>query len=323
MITMVAPKLTYMSAMPQRDLGLHSALTRARTAAERHMTAADRVGISWREETISELLWVNAQPHVSCADFTHHEESVVGADWLWWWVDSHCECFGMLVQAKRLHHRHGQPQLYLNCDGGWQMTRLLSAARELQVPAVYALYFGGTESRRIVCSPEHTSDCERCRRASVSLTTALQAQLNSLSSPRDAANMNFRASKPLEDFVTPAATDGPVKDLNLDEIEPRLREFLLHEQMGARHVARELFRLISVERAKQLSADVADRVVKAPDPVFTDLPLDRGHFTEPYFPYIFRGLRGGIPDYVNDVLAGQPPPSAIADKVGGVVVLHC
>jgi hypothetical protein len=74
-----------------------TALTYARTVAEDHMIRADRAGISWREETISELLWVNAQPYILCADFARHEESVVGADWLWWWLDSSGECFGMLV----------------------------------------------------------------------------------------------------------------------------------------------------------------------------------------------------------------------------------
>jgi len=81
----------------QSNPDLLSALAHARTVAEDHMIRADRIGISWREETISELLWVNAQPFVMCPDFTHHEENVVGADWLWWWVDSGGECFGMLV----------------------------------------------------------------------------------------------------------------------------------------------------------------------------------------------------------------------------------
>jgi hypothetical protein len=69
------------------------------------MIRADRIGISRREETISELLWVNAQPFVMCADFTHDEGKAVGADWLWWWVDGSGECLGMLAQAKRLHHQ--------------------------------------------------------------------------------------------------------------------------------------------------------------------------------------------------------------------------
>src|ERR1700722_14722910 len=103
------------------------------------------------------------------------------------------------------------------------MARLFSAAEQLQVPAVYALYFGGVEFRRMGCSEGHTSDCERCRRASVSLITAIQAELASLGSPRDAANLAFQTSLPLEDFVNPAEA-GPVHDLNLDEVEPGLRE---------------------------------------------------------------------------------------------------
>jgi hypothetical protein len=157
---------------------------------------------------------------------------VVGADWLWWWVDSGGECFGMLVQAKRLHHRGGQPRLDFRHNDGQQMSRLLSSARELQVPAVYALYFGGVESRGMICSEQHANDCERCRRASVSLITALQAELNSGGSLRDAATLAFNMSVPLEDFVDPAVKAGPVQDLNLGEVEFGLSEFLLREQTG-------------------------------------------------------------------------------------------
>jgi hypothetical protein len=207
-------------------------------------------------------------------------------------------------------------------SGGQQMTRLFSAAEKLQVPAAYALYFGGIEFRRMACGEGHTSDCERCRRASVSLITAMQAELDSGGSLRDAANLAFQTSMPLEDFVNPAAT-GPVHDLNLDEVEPGLREFLLQEQTGARQVARELFRIVSADRTMQFSSDVADRVVTAADPVFTDLPTDKGHFSEPYFWHILRGLRTGVPDYVHDVLAGQPPPPAVTRTVGGIVVVRC
>jgi hypothetical protein len=247
---------------------------------------------------------------------------VIGADWLWWWVDGSGECFGMLVQAKRLHHRDGQPQLDFKYKGGQQMARLFSAAEQLQVPAVYALYFGGIEFRRMVCSETHSTDCERCRRASVSLITALQAELNSWGSPRDAANLAFQTSMPLEDFVNPAAT-GPVRDFNLDDVQPGLREFLLRDQTGARQVARELFRIVSADRAGMYSIDAAERVVTAADPVFSNLPPDKGHFREPYFRHILRGLRTQLPDYVLDVLAGQPVPQTITDMVGGIVVLRC
>ena len=210
-----------------------NALNHARTVAEEHMIGADRVGISWREETVSELLWVNAQPFVRCADFARHEESMVGADWLWWWVDGDGECFGMLVQAKRLHHRGGHPQLDFRHNDGQQMARLFRTTERLQVPAVYALYFGGIESRLMACGEEHTADCERCHRATVSLISAIQAELASLGSPRDAASLAFQTSLPLEDFVSPAA-GGPVYDVNLDDVEPGLRAFLLQEQTGAR-----------------------------------------------------------------------------------------
>jgi len=308
------------SLQPSPDL--FKTLARARVVAEEHMIGADRVGISWREETVSELLWVNAQPFVRCADFSRHEESRVGADWLWWWVDDAGECFGMLVQAKRLHYRDGRPRLDFQHGQGQQMARLFKAAEQLQVPAVYAVYFGGTEFRGMRCGEGHTNDCERCRRASVSLITALQAQLASWSSPYDAASLVFQTSTPLEDFVSPAPTE-PVHDLNLDEVEPSLRDFLVQEQTGARQIARELFRIVSADRAMQFSADVADRVVTAANPVFTDLPQDRGHFSEPYFRHILRGLRTGLPDYVHDVLADQPPPPDIAGAVGGIVVVRC
>jgi len=258
-----------------------------------------------------------------CADFTHHEENVVGADWLWWWVDESGECFGMLVQAKRLHHRDGQPQLDLRHNGGQQMTRLFSSANLLQVPAVYALYLGGVEFRGMRCSEEHSNECERCRRASVSLTTALQAELNSLGSARDAATLALSTSLPLEDFVNPEMTAEPVHDLNLQNLQPDLRQFLLQRQIGARQVARELFRMVSDDRSMQFSADVADRAVTAADTVFADLPQDMGHFSEPYFRHVLRGLRTRVPDYVHDVVAGQRPPKEITDRVGGIVVVRC
>jgi hypothetical protein len=80
---------------------------------------------------------------------------------------------------------------------------------------------------------------------SVSLITAMQAELSSLGSPRDAATLAFHTSMPLEDFLGLVLTAGPVHDLNVREVESGLREFLLREQTGVRRVARELFRVVS------------------------------------------------------------------------------
>jgi hypothetical protein len=66
---------------------LLAAFARARKRAERHMIGCERDGSSWREETISELVWQAARPYVMFADFTRRQEAAVGADWLWWWVD--------------------------------------------------------------------------------------------------------------------------------------------------------------------------------------------------------------------------------------------
>lgn len=258
-----------------------------------------------------------------CADFTRHEENTVGADWLRWWVDRGGECLGMLVQAKRLHHRDGNPALDFRYNNGQQMSRLFRAAAQLQVPAVYALYFGGVESRGMRCCEDHDADCEQCRRRSVSLITGLQAELASLGTPRDAAALAFNTSMPLEDFVDPVSGTGSIDDLNLSELEPGLRKFLLRGQTGARQIARQLFSIVSADRRWQLSADVGDLAVTASAPVFTDLPLDTGHFREPYFRHVLRGLRTSVPDYVQDVLTGQPPSPIVAGQVEGMVVLFC
>jgi len=53
------------------------------------------------------------------------------------------------------------------------------------------------------------------------------------------------------------------------------------------------------------------------------LPPDKGHFSEPYFQHILRGLRTRVPDYVHDILADQPLPPAVTDKVGGIVLVRC
>ena len=311
----------------QQETQALGALTRAREVAEDHMVRAERAGLSWREETISELLWVHAVPFVRCADFTRHEEKVVGADWLWWWVDELGECFGMLVQAKRMKlATGGDPELDFMHNKGEQMKRLLRSADQLGVPSVYALYFGGADFRgRLTCgTDEHTeAGCRRCSRASVSVLTSLQARRAAGGSKRDAAVQSFRGSVPLEDLVDPLAAARPVHDLNLKQAVPEMRDFLTQPQSGARGVAKEVLRAISDERLMQFSALVAERVRLHDDLIFPELPTDSGHFAEPYFPFVLRGLRSRPPSYVSDILADQPVPSEVSDLVGGVVVVRC
>jgi len=302
---------------------LRDALMRAREAAERHMNGCERDGSSWREETISELLWQAARPYVMYADFTRHEEATVGADWLWWWVDDAGECFGMLVQAKRLHCKGSSWTLDFRANKGEQMRRLFETAERFSVPPFYILYMGGVNYRRsFSCGPKHHSECAACRKTSVSVMPGLFAEMAS-PSPRGGANEALNSSIPLEDLADPAAEPGPIYDLNLDQIETDLRAFLLEGQVGARHIARMLFKGVSDARGTMFSLDVAERTSIDSKVVFQNLPRDMAHFGVPYFDHILRGLRRDPPTYVHDILAGRRPSQPMAPHVGDVAVIRC
>lgn len=91
--------------MTDADSTLLDAFRRARISAQSHMTRSEAQGLSWNEETITDLVLVDAAPLVTAIPFTKREEggpSGTGADWLWWWIGDDGECFGTLVQAKRL-----------------------------------------------------------------------------------------------------------------------------------------------------------------------------------------------------------------------------
>jgi hypothetical protein len=175
-----------MGVVSQEDLP--AALRGAREVAERHMVGCEQDGSSWREETISELIWQAARPFIAYADFNRHQEASVGADWLWWWLDDIGECFGMLVQAKRMHRHNGRFVIDFQANSGEQMKRLFRAADLFEVPAIYSLYLGSTKYRTdLRCGPDHTGECERCRAATVSVLTGLQASMAG-PSPIDGAN---------------------------------------------------------------------------------------------------------------------------------------
>lgn len=302
---------------------LLAAFTRARKRAEQHMIGCERDGSSWREETVSELVWQAARPYVMYADFNRHEEAAVGADWLWWWVDGNGECFGMLVQAKRLFCNGGNWSLDFGAKKGMQMRQLFSSAEYFSVPAAYGLYMGSIDYRASVTS--QISDPiarERCRKATVSVMAGLLAAQTS-SSPRDGATAALNESIPLEDLADPNACPGPIQDLNLGETREELRTFLLEGQTGARHVARTIFKTVSDARSGMFSLDVAERGPVRTDVVFDDLPLDSAHFGVPYFLHLLGGLRRELPPYVQDVLAGKRPPASVTDHVGGIVVIRC
>ncbi|HVX19910.1 MAG TPA: hypothetical protein VHB02_01030 [Acidimicrobiales bacterium] len=301
---------------------LHAAFVRARKRAEHHMIGCERDGSSWREETISELVWQAARPYVTYADFTRHQEAAVGADWLWWWIDHDGECFGMLVQAKRLFCRGPDWSLDFQAKRGDQMRALLSTADRFSVPAAYVVYMGSVDYRASYTS--HISDptaLEHARKATVSVLAALLAQYSF--TPRDGAATVLNSSIPLEDLADTSAALGPIRDLNLRDTTSELRAFLLERQSGARRIAQMIFKTVSEARSGMFSLDVAERGRVDTAAVFDDLPLDSAHFGVPYFQHVLRGLRSELPSYVQDMLAGRPPPTSVTNYVGGIVAIRC
>jgi hypothetical protein len=302
---------------------LRSSFARARRFAEEHMTLAEDCGSSWREETISEIVWTRAYPFVKFADFSRHQESRIGADWLWWWLDASGECFGMLTQAKRYFPAAGgRRTLDLKSKDGSQVERLRAAANALKVPSVYLLYLGEVTSRNQMCREVHADPCPAsCAHKSLSILPSLEASQYLHHSPRDAADLAYRTSIALEDLVDINRGHCPVEDLNLKDLSEELRSFLTDRQAGARHVAQSVFSILAKARLWDFSAATDKRSnTGTSTPVFDDFPADIGHFGTSYFANTLRGLRREPPTYVRDFLEGRPLPEEVTGVVRGLVV---
>lgn len=59
------------------------------------------------------------------------------------------------------------------------------------------------------------------------------------------------------------------------------------------------------------------------DRIFDDVPNDSAHYRRPYLDHILRGLRRGLPAYVEDLRAGLPLPDEITELVEGVALFYC
>jgi hypothetical protein len=308
---------------------LPAALTTARIAVERHVRRADQIGITWQEETVSELIWVNTEVDgripIQVADFNKREEGGVGADWLWWFVDTTGECFGLLVQAKRLKQEKGVPGLALRYQSKGaaldQMTKLFRAAGTLQLPSAYALYFGAVDGRGLRCGPDHSSNCEPCRRKTVAILPGLRAQFLA-DDPIAAARDAFAECAALEDLVDATQDGGPAVYPGMSPLPDDLQQWMTERQVGARQVAKRVYQMIIRPDEVMLSADVADRLLMPTDAVFQDVPLDELHFGQPYFVHVLAGLRRQPPSYVLDIQAGESPSlGSEFNDIGGIVVV--
>ncbi|UYN82920.1 MAG: hypothetical protein KIT89_09385 [Microcella sp.] len=273
---------------------------------------------------MTELLLAAAFPVVKFAPFTRHQEKRVGADWLWWWVDSKGEAFGMVVQAKRLKREASAWDIDFDYDLGRQRQNLLRAGLDLRVPPIYALYLGTVNARQgAFCrAPKHFEACVSCERATVSLAPAI-VLASAVGAHDQEVSLMLDIALPLEDVLDPRVIAAPIWDRNLHLADTDLAEFLEGEQGGARRVAQLLFDRVCSNRWLSHSAAAEATVTRGTESVFRKLPDDTGHYGRPYYSEILDGLRWEAPDYVRDVLADQAVPSWLSNEFAGVAVFAC
>ena len=313
-------------------------LSAIRQTAEAFMDKRDLADDGWTEPEVTSVSVTEGRPHVQVVMFNQNQEgrglNALGADYLWWWLDSMSgECFGMLVQAKRLTLDGDQWRVDISHRSGDQLRTLLRTARELQVPAVYSIYTGGLVYRaalpclhrddheglaRAAPAPPGTTpgtgldgghECERCRRMAISMVTAYQLS-SGWESAAMTGNTALTESVPLEDLADPAVPADPIWDVNLRELtNSDLVAFLQRPQDGAREIARRIFRLVAVGRAGAFSAATAEPITVPGAPVFDGVPGDSGHFPGPYYAHVLRGLRTSPPAYVAELVDELRHPS--------------
>lgn len=315
---------------------VHEAFLRATAQAETEMSQLLALEEGWEEEYITQRLCLAVVPEVRYARFNKQQEGRVGADYIWWWVDRSDECYGCLIQAKNIKRdgRRWRIGFQHPRNTGEQLRSLFETADVLRIPAGFMLYAGDRDYRaQMGCTSTHAGrpPCGERDGAAVTLVPALVAEREiwlSEAAPwhpdRSAVEVFCQWAKPLIEITAPGAygRSDLYRALDLGDADPRLREFLCADQVGARKVARHIFDIVGLMARGMFAAAVgAAPVDSGTASVFREVPDLRGHFTVPYFEHTLRGLRTELPDYVERSLAGNPPPE-IVEKVDGIVLVE-
>lgn len=303
-------------------------LQTARRSAVRHAAAAERAGFAAHEQALTEIVLTRAAPAVQVWTFSQREEATTGADWLWWWRGGG-EWFGALVQAKRNKPVRSRPWYdfgYWTGSGHRQVDRLLDTAKRLEVPAVYVLYNISPISPSVpVSSPCCTMPSEGWRaRLRVAVLPALMAQ-TLVGGNEDVA---VQYARPLECLACPGPTPRLVPSVRSGIADDELLQFLSAQSLSLpRLVARGLLAQLTHMRMgqfRQAPPDLGRPDFDVLDRVFTGLPMDAGHFAEPYFDHVLRGLRTRPPEYVAAALDGVPTEefAQALEGIEGLVILE-
>jgi hypothetical protein len=300
-----------------------AAFTRVREAAEAYMNERDRAGLGWAEETVTDISTHKGLPEVKVIPFTRNQQGGgVGADYLWQWLDrSTEECFGMLVQAKRLHRRGAAGQ------------STSDTATASSTPTCWPQPPSSRCPRSMPFTPAARSSVMVFRASTTSCPTASAAGawLSRSSAPTSSRSSSPRARRPASSSTTRSAR-GPRRpgshhqpvwyDVNLRELGPGdLRDFLLENQTGPREIAKPIFAAVAKQRTLAFSAAAAEPITVPGAPVFPHVPEDRGHYPGPYYRHVLQGLRTSPPTYIVDLQAGLPPSPELVDRVAGVVLI--
>ena len=292
----------------------------AREAVANQMSAFEESGLNWQEESVTSQLISSCYPNVKFATFTKQQEGATGSDWLWWWIDDGGEAFGMLVQAKRLHHPW---EIDFDYNGGRQRHNLFETAEELRVPPMYALYLGTAAFRRgVFCRAKAPRACNYCGAAAVSMVPALLTHSGG-GSQRDEMSFAIQNSLPLE-WLPDASKPVLTWDANFALLDEDLKSWIVNPQEGARGIARRVFDRVVRVRAGSLSHGQAVlATTRGTREIFPTLPRDVGHFAVPYHDHVLRGLRTEAPDYVLDIANGFPVETPALAGLAGIAVVRC
>jgi hypothetical protein len=124
--------------MPRRDRHDTQRVATDRVAAD-ILRALRRCGVARNHADRYDLPWLHAAPFITTATFSKRQEGVVGAGWLWWWIDDTGCCFGTLTQAKRLPRDGRRWKINFGYQRGDQLDQVLQCADRFDLPAVYLL----------------------------------------------------------------------------------------------------------------------------------------------------------------------------------------
>jgi hypothetical protein len=148
---------------------------------------------------------------------------------------------------------------------------------------------------------------------------------NYLDAGRVPADDILQHALPVEFFGRAGLSDASTRWFSQFTDDEELGRFLRDPQSGARQVARYVFDIVGRVRMGQFAAVATGATVeKTTEPrTFQRLPSDHGHFPEPYFENVLRGLRTAPPPYVVGFMAGAPVASLeLPAEVDGMTVIR-